>query len=247
MLNADHLFFNHASSKDEGIVDLTPVISTVDAIARINNQSCFIVDFDEHKLLYRTEKLVYIDECSIRDIQRECANPYWSIISEETLEKLLDIRNNYHPIGQHMGSDEYSRHVCTIDYPVIIRSNQLFINQRFSPLKMRSDGITKVGLFMINHSSKTEMESTIITPTGKRFRFDFAEHRYIPYDLGMTLSVVERAILNRARQGMGNEDIARSLCISVNTVKTHRKNIFRKLQVESITEALTVVGNYQLI
>jgi len=109
--------------------------------------------------------LIYIDECSIRDIQRECANPYWSIISEETLEKL----------------------------------------------------------------------------------FDFAEHRYIPYDLGMTLSVVERAILNRARQGMGNEDIARSLCISVNTVKTHRKNIFRKLQVESITEALAVVGNYQLI
>lgn len=46
---------------------------------------------------------------------------------------------------------------------------------------------------------------------------------------------------------MTNEEIANSLCLSVNTVKTHRMHIFKKLNVTTITEALAVVGNYQLI
>lgn len=46
---------------------------------------------------------------------------------------------------------------------------------------------------------------------------------------------------------MTNEEIAQNLYISVNTVKTHRMRIFRKLHVETITEALTVVANYHLL
>lgn len=248
MLSVDKLFFNHALDHDDGAsIDVSPMIATIDAMARINGQSAFVIDFDRHELVYRTEQMVYIDEATIRDIKRECANPYWSIISEETLQKLLDIRNNYLLTGNTLSIDDYQQHVCIIEYPILLKNRELFIAQKFTPLQLRSDGITRLGVFVIGYSNKSTMECNIIAPSGRRFRFDFAEKRFLEFNLATSLSLAEKAVLQRARMGMTCEEIAASLCLSVNTVKTHRTHIFKKLKVDTITEALAVVGNYQLI
>lgn len=248
MLDVNYLFFNHApQDKFEEDIDIAQMIKIIDASSRLNGLSTFVIDFDTHKLIYQSERLSYIDESSIKDQQRICANPYWSLISEDTLENLMTIRNNYILPGMLLPEEDYMKHICTIDYPIILRNHELFITQKFTPLVMRNDGITKIGLFTINHSNKKKIECSIITQSGKRFYFDFCNRRFEEYDLGITLSLVEKAILHRARMGMTNEMIAKSLYISVNTVKTHRMRIFKKLHVETITEALAVIGNYHLI
>lgn len=248
MSNVDLLFFNHAKSREtDNDLDSKFLLSGIDASARISGLSTFVIDFDNHELVYRSDRLIYIDESTTKDCQRECTNPYWSLISDETLEKLLLIKNYYIMPNRELTETEYGHHVCTIDYPIMLKKHELFVTQKFTPLIMRSDGITKVGVFTINPSNRKEMESFIITPSGKRFRFDFNDHRYVEYDLGVTLSLVEKAILDRSRMGMTNEQIAQNLYISINTVKTHRMRIFKKLHVDSITEALAVIGNYQLL
>ena len=112
---------------------------------------------------------------------------------------------------------------------------------------MRSDGITKIGLFVINPSTSNHMESFIITQSQIRYRFDFEAGVYKSFDLASTLSVMEKAILKRVQKGMTIEEIADSLNLSVSTIKTHRTRIFKKLQVRSMPEALTVIGNYHLL
>lgn len=52
-------------------------------------------------------------------------------------------------------------------------------------------------------------------------------------DSGETLSDRERDVIVSLVQGMQNKEIADHLCISVNTVITHRRNIARKLQIHS--------------
>ena len=47
------------------------------------------------------------------------------------------------------------------------------------------------------------------------------------------LSEREKEVIVSLVQGMTNKEIADHLCISVNTVITHRKNIARKLQIHS--------------
>ena len=47
------------------------------------------------------------------------------------------------------------------------------------------------------------------------------------------LSDRERDVIIALVQGMANKEIADHLCISVNTVITHRRNIARKLQIHS--------------
>lgn len=50
-----------------------------------------------------------------------------------------------------------------------------------------------------------------------------------------TLSEREREIVICVVKGMANKEIADKLCISINTVLTHRKNISRKLQIHSVS------------
>ena len=52
-------------------------------------------------------------------------------------------------------------------------------------------------------------------------------------DANETLSDRERDVIIALVQGMSNKEIADHLCISVNTVITHRRNIARKLQIHS--------------
>lgn len=51
---------------------------------------------------------------------------------------------------------------------------------------------------------------------------------------GEALSEREREVIICVVQGMANKEIADHLCISVNTVITHRRNIARKLQIHSV-------------
>ncbi len=54
-----------------------------------------------------------------------------------------------------------------------------------------------------------------------------------------TTELTEREIdvLNLISKGYSNQAISEELCISLNTVKTHIKNIFQKLEVEDRTQA----------
>ncbi|MBF1606142.1 MAG: response regulator transcription factor, partial [Prevotella shahii] len=47
------------------------------------------------------------------------------------------------------------------------------------------------------------------------------------------LSEREKEVIISLVQGMTNKEIADHLCISINTVITHRRNIARKLQIHS--------------
>jgi len=53
------------------------------------------------------------------------------------------------------------------------------------------------------------------------------------------LSEREYSVLRLVSEGLSNQEIARSLVVTVSTVKTHLNNIYAKLQVHTRLQAVT--------
>ena len=53
------------------------------------------------------------------------------------------------------------------------------------------------------------------------------------------LSIREKEILKLVTHNCSSKEIADQLCLSIETVKTHRKNMLRKLQCKSISELMS--------
>lgn len=245
MLAPELLLHNNASSQDTLCQNFSPlVLSALDTFARLTNQTAFIIDFDNHRLIYKTDRLLFLDETPQNDIILSLPVPYWSNITGETLHKLASIRNNYMVNGIDLEKDEFEKHICIIDYPIIVSKHQIFITQKFTPLTIRHDGITKVGLFTISHSATKRMECQIISTSGRRYAFDFKKQEFTANNSPYELSDRELTILNRSKMGMSNKEISSSLNISENTVKTHKARIYKKMKVNNLSEALASLGNY---
>ncbi len=248
MLDITRFFFGQTvSNNEEENQNTAPILETIDAACRLSRQSALIIDFFSHIIVYKSKRLLFIDETVSTDRKRESINPYWSLMSDDIMEKYMCVMDNYLLAEKGLSYGEFSSHVSIFDYPITVRGHELYITQRFTPITMGCGGSVKLGLFTVSHSNKGEMNCSIITQSDKRYRFDFSEGRFVSIGLNATLSTSEKAILHRAKMGMTNEEIAKDLYISVNKVKTHRVRIFKKLQVETITEALIVADNCHLL
>ena len=82
--------------------------------------------------------------------------------------------------------------------------------------------------------------AAIFSPSIAARMMDFfaASRSVIPEEVFSDLTEREREVLNLIARGESNADIARSLTISVKTVRNHVSNIFSKLQVADRAQAV---------
>ena len=105
--------------------------------------------------------------------------------------------------------------------------------------------------------SKDANLATLIDALRKVSRGERAIDPSIPADAKMelgegmawedTLTVQERRILRLLAEGKRNDEISEVLSISGNTLKTHLRHIYRKLNVEDRTQAAVWVWQHRLL
>jgi DNA-binding NarL/FixJ family response regulator len=104
-----------------------------------------------------------------------------------------------------------------------------------------------IGYLDISMHAERELVSTIallqtlvesIEDKLSRLSFDYAGQRAgllspLPPEIKRDLTPREREVLQLLLAGLTNEEIAEKLSLSIETVKTHRRNIYRKLSVKN--------------
>lgn len=97
--------------------------------------------------------------------------------------------------------------------------------------------------------SSAVAEKHVSIPSGKRHPLrPLRQSRCLsvtPHEIALTER--EKCILEHVAQGSSNGEIADFVEISVNTVKYHLQNAFRKLGVRNRTKAVLIASRKQLI
>ncbi len=57
----------------------------------------------------------------------------------------------------------------------------------------------------------------------------------------------EKEIIKLLSEGYSSKDISSKLSISINTVQTHRKNLFKKLNTSKVSELIKIANDYNLL
>jgi len=243
------LFSNHSSHKENifSESDIKSTINAIDAVARLSASTYFVIDLEEKKIVYKSKALLYVGDSTLKDKQRDCENPYWALLPERVLDPLIEVRKKYLHYCHLNNIQDSDTHYSTTDFPIMLNGKEFYVNQKFTPLLTYPDGTIKLGLIVVSHTNCKKLESNIVTDDGRVLSYDFDKRSYKIVTGISNLSRKEKMILSRMMKGMTNAEIAEELNICVSTVKTLRSRIFKKLDVKTMNEALTVVSKFNLI
>lgn len=222
------------------------MLRIIDVASRLTNTSMILYDFEKRSVIHKSEKLLYMDEATISDIQRDSSNPYWSLIPPVDLNVLLDIEKAYFNILKTFSPEQQLRHTLVINFNILLKQKEQTVTQKFSPLQLQQDGTPSLGLLSVTQTANETCERAAIIGSGFRYAYDFQSREFVLIPKRLQLTLIEKAILSFASKGLSTEQIAKELYRSPNTIKTHRKRLFEKLKVSTIAEAVMLVGNYNL-
>jgi LuxR family maltose regulon positive regulatory protein len=133
--------------------------------------------------------------------------------------------------NEHNQAEKVFRHVISIAAPAGIYQTILDQGPEIGALLFRFDENAPAG----DDSGILAHVRSLIAGASQHYQPDKTAPKRLLVD---SLSRRERSILELIGQGLSNKEIARSLDITPETVKSHVKNIFAKLGVERRAQAI---------
>jgi DNA-binding CsgD family transcriptional regulator len=125
----------------------------------------------------------------------------------------------------------------------------VLINHKLTPLVLDEEDRIWLSLCIVTHSPNSRAGNINITRRGEKQKislgYDLLTKKWIEQKR-ITLTARQKEILALSAQGITMNEIARKLEISSDTVKLHKKNIFEKLRVKNMVEAIHAATNYNL-
>lgn len=223
-----------------------PKIEAVAAAARTSTNSIYIIDYHKRNFLYASENPM-LAPVGLKNMGYAL---YLNYVPEEEQAMLHEINR--------AGFKEFSRidvadkmdFVISYDFHFIQNGRSRMVNHRLTPLELNAKGQLWLALCSFTLSPRkdfgnvrmwraTESGNGIVGNRDVR-EYSLADGKWHD-STPIVLTETEQNLLMMSAQGYTTEEIADRLFRSVDTMKYHRKKLFRKLGVETISEALATV------
>ncbi len=226
-----------------------PKIEAVAAAARTSTNNIYIIDYFKRNFLYASENPL-LAPIGLKDMGYAL---YLNYVPKEEQAMLLEINR--------AGFEEFSRidvaekmdFVISYDFHFIKNGCSRMVNHRLTPLELNSKGQLWLALCSFSLSPRKDFGNVRMWRVTESGNGIVSNHDVREYSLAdgkwhdsvpVVLTETEQNLLVMSAQGYTTEEIADRLFRSVDTMKYHRKKLFRKLGVETICAALAAVMSY---
>lgn len=129
----------------------------------------------------------------------------------------------------------------------------VFLSMYSEAIFIEKAKLIEVHGYMLKHSTKEELIECLNTVLADKVYYDpklevptFSLHQKDIFVKQFAVSPRELDVINLICKGLNSQEIAQRLSVSIETVKTHRKNIYFKLGVTSVFELIEFVEKNSL-
>ena len=245
-------FFNERN-RVEGISEAdylrtNPYIETAKAFAQTTYQSIYIIDYFQKGFLYVSDNPIFLCGHSAKEVMEMGYGFYLNHVPETELPMLTELNQAGFSAFNATPREEKMSCLMSYDFHILSGGKKLLINHKITPLVLNDLGQVWLALCTVSLSSRKEAGHIEFRHLGtsQYSVYSLAEHLWIEQE-EIKLKREEKEVLVLSARGYTMKEIAEKVCKSIDTVKFYRKQVFEKLEVENITEALAFVTNYGLI
>ncbi|AQY22030.1 response regulator transcription factor [Riemerella anatipestifer] len=243
----DRNTFYHLSDND--LEQLKDYISVVDAFARLSYKSIYVIDYQNQSFEYVSNNPLFLCGLSSQEVKELGYAFYFRNVKKEDLELLMKINEVGFSFYERIPIEERKLYTISYDFHLINERNKLvLINHKLTPIFLNEKGKIWKAMCLVALSSNQTEGNIIISKQGSEDFWKFNLDTNIwEKEQKVKLSEREFNILELSARGFTINEIAEKIFVSSDTVKFHRRKIFDKFNVQSISEALSYAKINKLI
>jgi len=224
-------------------------IKLFDAFSRITQLSFYVVDYHKQGFVYVSDNPLFLSGYTQQEVL-DMGNDFFNkVLSEEDRDRLIKFQNEAFRTFHTYPVSFREKMSISFDFSLIQPDKRsILINHKLTPIYITESGHLWLALCVVTLSTKTAPGVITAMMDGEFFEFNFSpQTNKLVRKKVLSLSKREKEILQLSAQGNNNKQIATKLFIDINTVKFHKRNIYSKLEVNNIIEAITFAQNNGLL
>lgn len=228
---------------------LANYLQVIDAFARTTYKSVYVIDYQKQSFEYVSNNPLFLCGKTAEEVKALGYTFYFENVVEEDLELLLKINQVGFDLYDQVPLEDRKHYTIAYDFRLKNDSgSSILINQKLTPIFITEEGKVWKALCIVSLAENNTSGNIKVYKTNSN---DIKTYCLID-DCWKTeekpkLTEREKQILQLSAQGYKVNEISEKLFISADTVKFHRRKLFDKIQVSSISEAIFYATSNKLI
>lgn len=224
------------------------LIKSFDAMARTTYQSIYVLDFENKNFLYVSDNPLFLCGHTSEEV-KELGYPFFMnhipLAEQEMLREISQTGINF---INKLPRDERTFYTIFCDFHLVSDKKKILVHHKFTPLFLTKEGHIRLAVCTVSLSSHRRAGHIEIHKSGiaPYWKYSLETHRWKEHQ-GIILNEKEIRILFMSAQGNTMNEMADKLCMALDTIKSHKRKLFEKLNVQNITKAISFATNYKLL
>ncbi|MCM1520889.1 MAG: helix-turn-helix transcriptional regulator [Lachnoclostridium sp.] len=223
-------------------------IEAAKAFSRCTYQCVYLYDCMEKKMIFISKNIKQICGLEANEIRLSNMDYLQDYILMTDLYKIKEAIFSGLSFIESLPEDERLDYTICCDFHLKNKHNYRMFRHIITPLCLDERSQIRAIIGTISFSSNNTFGSVKIKKPFEKdyFEFDFNRKRWLKKS-EIILTEMEIEVLGLSTQGYTMTDIAKILCRSIDTVKAYKRNLFKKMGVNNITEAIVYVQNHKIL
>lgn len=225
-------------------------IHTLETTSLHTYKTYLVFDFYKKEFVYVSSNPLFLFQNSAENVKKEGITFYQNRLVDGEREFLCKLfRATAHFLEFQVLPEERSKY--TLSYNVRVLDSQkrkLLLNNKISFMEVTPTGKIWLALCSVSLASSQNEDIAFIqnTVSGKYWEYNTFNETWKEFAVS-ELSECERLTIHLSRQGYSVSDIAARLARSEDAIKKYRKDLFAKLDVNNIAEAIALAVDMRLV